>query len=328
MIGCCRVSCTTVIIIILSLTRSLAQPQLPDIRCYRIQDSVMVSWSCQYDGIKTIAVKKSAYKDYNYATIGYVKQLKKGVQYFLDRKPLSGNVYYKLQITFKSGLDWQSNYCLLKSGNDTSSPIEMTGTKRVDTLPTAKPSKQKSKKDTAHIVSKDINPLPFTIEEQRRYDSAKHRADSLRASMVFALKEDSLLHHLFNADVQRQIDAAKGKGQKTRVVDIDANEMPKQNFTLSPDNDIEADQVCFIKSRYISTDTITGHVHIVLLQEAKEHHYQLKFYNMAHEFVLEVPRVSAPVVILDKRNFQKKGVYRYILKKDGIEMDTGFIKIY
>ena len=47
----------------------------------------ILSWTCQYNGIKSIAVQRSTDSVYNYATVGYVKKLKKGPQAYIDEHP-------------------------------------------------------------------------------------------------------------------------------------------------------------------------------------------------------------------------------------------------
>jgi len=99
---------------ILSLFVSItvtAQPVLPSIQAVADSGQIVLSWKCQYEGVKSIAVKRSKDSTANYSTIGYVKQLTKGNQCFIDTAPASGTVYYKLTIVFNSGLSWSSNHC-------------------------------------------------------------------------------------------------------------------------------------------------------------------------------------------------------------------------
>ena len=92
-----------------SIYSSRAQATLPDIQVSSQKGINILSWICQYDGVKSIAVQRSNDSIYNFATIGYVKNLKKGAQGFVDGHPLPGKNYYRLYIAFNSDLTWYSN---------------------------------------------------------------------------------------------------------------------------------------------------------------------------------------------------------------------------
>ncbi|HTN18090.1 MAG TPA: hypothetical protein VL092_10440, partial [Chitinophagaceae bacterium] len=62
---------------------SIAQPVLPDMASVTQNGINILTWTCQYDGVKSIAVQRSSDSNLNYITIGYVKDVKKGVQYYL-----------------------------------------------------------------------------------------------------------------------------------------------------------------------------------------------------------------------------------------------------
>src|ERR1043165_357463 len=89
-------------------TKSLSQPMLPDIIGITQKGLNILSWTSQYEKLKSIAVQRSSDSFFNYATIGYVKDLKKGPQAFIDGHPLPGNNWYRLQIAFGSDLTWTS----------------------------------------------------------------------------------------------------------------------------------------------------------------------------------------------------------------------------
>ena len=77
-----------------------AQPTLPDIMVLTQNGVNIISWVSQYEGLKSIAVQRSADSVFNYATIGYVKNLKKGPQAFIDGHPNPGVNWYRLTIVF------------------------------------------------------------------------------------------------------------------------------------------------------------------------------------------------------------------------------------
>lgn len=94
-----------------SIQRCSAQSVLPAVDAVANSGLVTLNWVCQYDGVKSIAVKRSVDSNANFATIGYVKDVTKGAQYYTDYAPVVGTGYYKLIIFFNSGLSWSSNVC-------------------------------------------------------------------------------------------------------------------------------------------------------------------------------------------------------------------------
>src|SRR3569832_952559 len=91
------------------VTTSFAQPVLPDIFGVTQKGVNILSWVSQYDGVKSSAVQRSSDSVYNFATIGYVKNLKKGNQGFIDGHPTPGTNWYRLYIVFSTDLTWYSN---------------------------------------------------------------------------------------------------------------------------------------------------------------------------------------------------------------------------
>jgi hypothetical protein len=86
-----------------------AQPVLPDLASVTQNGINILTWICQYDGVKSVAILRSNDSNFNYSTIGYVKETKKGTQFYLDGHPNPGNNWYKVNVVFGSNLSWTSN---------------------------------------------------------------------------------------------------------------------------------------------------------------------------------------------------------------------------
>ena len=202
---------------------SLCQPPLPDLQAVSSKGVNVISWLSTFDGIKSIAVQRSNDSVYNYSTIGYVKDLKKGVQAFIDGHPNPGVNWYRLYIVFSSDLTWFSNRAKLVV-------------------------------DSADIMSK-------------------------------------------------------------RVL---------------PPNDSLQKMVTTIRSQYVFTNPFTGHVNVELPDTAdRKNVYSLTFFDQKDNQVLEVPKVAEQSIIIDKRNFQRKGIYKFELRKDNVTLiEKGYITIY
>lgn len=214
-----------------------AQPTLPEIATITQGGINVISWTNPYEsGLKSIAVQRSADSNYNFTTVGYVSNLKKGVQSFVDAHPMPGKNWYRLMILFTSDMEWKSNV-------------------------------GKIIVDSAAIANR--KPLP--------------PSDSLQKLI------------------------AQTGGQAAAVNSINT--------------------VSYPKSQYVFTNPFTGNVNIEI-QDAFKENYHLVFYDQQDREVLTVPRINDKIVILDKRNFQTTGLFKFKLFKNKEEFDKGYITIY
>lgn len=217
-----------------------AQTALPDIQAYTQKGVNVLSWTCQYDGIKSIAVQRSSDSVYNFATIGYVKETKKGAQAFIDGHPEPGKNFYRLYIVFSSDLTWYSNR------------VKLTV-------------------DSAQLMQQAVLPP--------------------------------------NDSLQKMVTTLSVSGSVPDPSDINA-------YT-------------YVRSQYVFTNPFTGHVNIELPDSAdKQILYSLKFFNTDNKMVLDIPKITIQSIVLDKRNFQKKGIYKFELRKNKSILETGYITIY
>ncbi len=81
------------------------------------------------------------------------------------------------------------------------------------------------------------------------------------------------------------------------------------------------------RSRYVFTNPFTGNINIEI-EGVYQDSYSLKFYDQKDKEVLDVPRLIEKVIILDKRNFQNTGIYKFKLFKNKEEFEQGYITIY
>lgn len=243
------------IVFLLSLsTVSQAQPQLPDMASATQKGLVVLGWTAQWDGIKSIAVQRSSDSVYNFTTIGYVKNLKKGPQGFIDGHPMPGKNYYRLYIAFASDLTWFSNRTLVVV-------------------------------DSAQILAAGVIPTN----------------DSLQRLVA------NTLPALANA----KVDSTTGRTVTGTVA------LPKLTPAVPE----------IIPSPYVFTNPFTGHINIEL-PDVFEHQYGVRFYDGTDKMVLDLARVPESPVVLDKRNFQKKGIFRFEILRDQKKWEKGYVSIY
>lgn len=252
------------VFVFLSTATNAQPPLLPNMVGLTQQGVNIISWTAQYDGIKSIGVQRSADSSYNYATIGYVKNLKKGPQAFIDGHPAPGNNWYRLYIVFNSDLTWFSNRINL------------------------------------HVDSAELLKARVALTN----DSLQKIASKIKITDTVGLASS----------------ASPGSGNPVA-------EPAKPVLSLGIPDASTVDAYAYIKSQYVFTNPFTGHINVEI-KDAKQFRYSLDFFDAKNNKVLEIPRILAPAIIIDKRNFQKKGLYRFELSRDKEKLEAGYITIY
>lgn len=253
---------------------------LPDMASVTQNGINILTWTCQYDGVKSIAVQRSSDSNLNYITIGYVKDVKKGVQYYLDGHAKAGANWYRVKLVFGSDLSWTSNRIKIV----------------VDSAQVAKGRILPSNDSLQGLASK------FSTKKVEVTDSATGKVGKKTV--------------IINSTVT-------GKTKDTSQ----AGSVLKPVLTLEIPDIENVNAYTYIKSQYVFTNPFTGHVNIEIA-DAKTAKYSLEFFDNKNKMILEVPKIAEPNVILDKRNFQKVGMYKFELYKEKVKLETGYITIY
>jgi hypothetical protein len=315
--------------------KAFAQPTLPDLANVSQNGINILTWACQYEGVKSIAVQRSSDSNFNYITIGYVLDVKKGIQYYLDGHPKPGPNWYRVKLVFGSDLSWTSNR--IKVMVDSASMAKARVLPSNDSLQIMA-AKMRTKsiqisetntnqvKDTTRLQVKDTNSQ--TVKVQDTSTSKVANANNIKVADTKAVKV---------------MDTTKAKLADTNTVKLaDKNVMVTSTVKSTKDSskqrkgiiltievpDIEnVNAYSYIKSEYIYTNPFTGHVNIEIA-DAKTAKYNLEFYDNKNVKILEVPKISEPNIVLDKRNFQRVGMYKFELYKDKVKLETGYITIY
>ena len=209
-----------------------AQPALPAIACTAAADSVRLEWRCAYPSVSAINVSRSFESTKGYTVIGQPAALLPGVQSFTDHQPLDGRSFYRVSVTFSSGLVWHSNNC-------------------------------------------------------------------------------AVVHQLRPAAVP----ALRYVPPTGRVV------------TLSlPPTDVT--DISYILPIHVSLSAATGHIRVALPAYPTDAVYSLAFYTMQGDIVVDIPHAKARDFLIDKRNFQRSGTYRFILRRDGVLLESACIRVF
>lgn len=266
--------------------RVLAQPVLPDVAGASEKGIVLLSWVCQYNGVKAIAVRRSREAGYNYKIIGYVKNLARGQQAFADGHPEPGTNYYKLNVVFNSGLEWSSNYCSVVV--DTSVLSKYAG----------------------RLPSNDTLQKFLGIDDAAVLQIVRFKQEDVKVKSVQEVSVSFDTKGVIPADLEDEVEATIKRSKITLKI-------PKE----------EMRDPTFIRSDYVSVLTASGHVEVKLPGDYRAHVFSLKFYNAQGRARVDIPSLTEQIVIIDKRNFQKRGTYRFVLKKDGAEFESGYVNV-
>lgn len=244
--------------------RLSAQPLLPDIVGVTEKGINVLSWTCQYDGLKSIAVQRSQDSVLNFTTIGYIKDLKKGPQAFIDGHPFPGDNWYRLYIIFNSDLTWYSNRFNLV----------------VDSL---------------DIAQKGV--IPPNDSLQGLASSVKVEPGAADPGPAVPRTREDSLKNLVN------------------------------RLKISIPSAEEFSAYTYIRSKYVYTNPFTGHVNMEL-PKSPSGSYRIQFFDKEQKKVLEMKGIRRSPLVIDKRNFQKKGVYKFELSRDSTLVEKGMITIY
>lgn len=294
-----------------------AQPALPEIGGAADKGIVILSWNCQYDGVKSITVLRSADSEQNFVPVGMVRKIAKGPQAFVDGHAAPGKNYYKLSLLFKTGLNWKTNRVAVVV-----TPLA-TETSRL-TLP---PNDSLQR----YIVTEDITNAggagriaTETLVKAGKGRLAPSNMSAVGPSTVGRVYETQARPAPPKQKVSISFDVDERNAG--RPADAVAQDPTKRKVTISYEDPMEH-PVDLVKSRYINADPLTGHILMTLPDDIYDHHYSVKFYNSANRAVIEDPHITAPKIIIDRRNFQRRGVYRFVLRKDVTELESGYVTI-
>lgn len=212
-------------------------PDLPSMTVITEKATNKLGWSCQYDGVKSIAIQRSGDSVKNFITIGVINNPRKGPHTFVDERPMVGRNNYRLFILFSGEVEWYSN--LYKA--------------TIDSASLAKP-----------IAAKPNAGTPATNTT-----------------------------------------------------------MPQSGNATAP----AATDFFYTPSTQVYSNPYTGHININL-KDALSRKYSIRFYDPKKDEVLRVSRVSKPMLVLDRNNFQSPGTYHFQLFDGSTVVETGYITIY
>ena len=81
-----------------------AQDTLPKVSVVNLSNHIVISWSNPYISLTTINIQRSSDSLKNFKTIGTVLDVKNKTNGFVDSKPPSGPLFYRLFLSFEGGM--------------------------------------------------------------------------------------------------------------------------------------------------------------------------------------------------------------------------------
>jgi len=304
---------------------------LPDIAATEYRGAIIISWNNQYSNVRSIAILRSDDSLSNFATIAHMKTLDKSPGFFVIRHPHDGQNCYKLDITFNSGLEWMSNYRCVSI--DKNKSLQSTGILSFDSvkkmITTRDAPTTVKQKITDHSNSKTSGSTLSTVANTPKPVKASPKNNNhgtIPGQQPGTEKEYSNKTTAYAPVVSVSLDKDTDRSAADPSKQGASPVQTKKKITI-PIQAPEENAYTLVKSGFIYTNATTGHIIIDLPNDVATHHYSVKFYDDKNEMITEIPKINTPKIIVDKRNFQKKGMYKFKLRRDLVELETGYLII-
>ncbi len=83
----------------------------------------------------------------------------------------------------------------------------------------------------------------------------------------------------------------------------------------------------FVNPIHVGVQKNTGHVFVKLSPTVNSERYSVDFYDMKGFTLLSIADLRVDYVLIEKRNFQHRGAYKFVLKREGSELESGYITV-
>lgn len=324
-------------------TSALPAP-LPAIMVSTEQAENNLTWYCQYEGVKSISVQRSADSVRNFTTIGLINAPKKGNGTYRDLHPTVGKNYYRLSIAFGGDLEWFSNTYKIILDSATIAKVQQEKAAAalavIETMKAAEAAAQAAAEQQA-ASERALNALKEEARVAKLNEAAEKKAAQLEkekaaaatAALIKAAKKvDNIAQEkteaLAEMKAKSNVDKLeKEKATPTAESKLDKKVAKKEKSNLLIEPVVAPAPFTFVPSTKIYTNPYTGHVNIKL-EDAWNRRYSIRFYDPSKNEVLRISRVSKPSLVLDKNNFNSRGIYSFQLFDGSAVIDTGFVTIY
>ncbi|MCF8294292.1 MAG: hypothetical protein K9I70_10815 [Chitinophagaceae bacterium] len=324
-------------------TSALPAP-LPAIMVSTEQAENNLTWYCQYEGVKSISVQRSADSVRNFTTIGLINAPKKGNGTYRDLHPTVGKNYYRLSIAFGGDLEWFSNTYKIILDSATIAKVQqekaaaalaiIESMKAAEAAAQAAAEQQAASERALNALKEEARVAKLNeAAEKKAAQLEKEKAAAATAALIKAAKKvDNIAQEkteaLAEMKAKSNVDKLeKEKATPTAESKLDKKVAKKEKSNLLIEPVVAPPPFTFVPSTKIYTNSNTGHV-TIKLEDAWNRRYSIRFYDPSKNEVLRISRVSKPSLVLDKNNFNSRGIYSFQLFDGSAIIDTGFVTIY
>lgn len=152
-------------------------------------------------------------------------------------------------------------------------------------------------------------------------NTVRAKSDIVR-EVPSAVNLDSIVSAKLNEDYLKIIESANKNTSIKSFYPLLRIEIPGIE-TIDPNN--------YIISRFLSSNPFTGHISVNFPNDvAKQFQgtFTIDFFDINNKKILNIPKISNTSFIIDKRNFQNKGIYKFELKQADSLIESGNVVVY
>lgn len=282
-------------LIIMFLGPVAAQDTLPKFTATtRGNNRVLISWTNNYPKVTQINIQRSLDSTRNFKTILSVPGPQNPTNGFVDTKPLTPFMFYRLFIVLDSG-----KYVF----SETKRPI--LDTSKVEAKPIVKnnPAINNRRIITDSLSSKEADKVRDKLIDNKPPDNVVVKPEPEK---FFTIKRrDTVLGQISEKFFQKFRDSIVYKTKDTMVFrSIDT-------IVIKPFVPKEV----YKPSIYVFTEK-DGNI-TISLPDVSNKHYSVKFFDEKLNPLFDIPKIKESPLILDKVNFLRSGWYRFELYEDG-----------
>jgi hypothetical protein len=300
----------SVVLLLLSLN-TLAQDTLPKFTAYtRGSDKVIISWTNNYPIVTQISIQRSYDSLKLFKTILTVPDPSVPQNGYLDAKGTNPKMFYRLFIVLENG-----KYVFTQSQRPFWDSSRKIDPQRPEVMP--ENNARQRVVIAENMAPKEAELLKEKIQEAIRKDAPKTTVPvekpkpAPEPERFFIIKKrDTVIMQLPEKGFKNFRDSIVLKTRDTmtfRSIDTILIKpfVPKEVFKAS---------------KFVYSDN-SGNA-VIMLPEAKNGNYAVKFYEDDKTFLFEVKHIKEPYLVVDKTNFLHAGWFRFELYEDGKVKET------
>lgn len=289
------------LLVLLSSFAAAAQDTLPKFTLVnKGNNRIIISWNNPYgQQIHQLSIQRSPDSTKNFRSILTLPDPTVPQNGYADTKALHDHMYYRLYILLDSG-----KYIFSKSKKPILDTVRIKeSTKEIK--PAEQPVYEAPKVDSSRIT-----PVPAVkTKEPEKRDMVKPepvKPKEIPERIIYIKKRDTLIGQVGERSVRRFRDSVATRSKDTLTYST------PDTIVIKPFVPKEV----YKPSKYVFTEK-DGNIKIILPQ-ADEKKYTLKFFDDSGATVLEIKQIKEPLLTLDKSNFSRAGWYKFELYEDDI----------